>query len=158
MLTIPAERDELVNEVLDDVGYLMKDLRCAMTDRFANHGASMTQLNVLWQLEQQGPISMSRIADLLDVSMPNATGLIDRMVERGLVERVGDPDDRRVVLVRPSAAGLAALDANVGVKRDRMRTICEHLNDEQLAAVRGAIGDLRAAIAEEFPTQSKGRI
>jgi DNA-binding MarR family transcriptional regulator len=158
MLTIDKQREHLVGQVLDDVGALMKDLRCAMTERFANHGASMTQLNVLWQLEQQGPISMSRIADLLDVSMPNATGLIDRMVERGLVERVGDPDDRRVVLVRPSAAGLAALDANTGVKLDRMRTICEHLDDEQLAAVSSAIGDLRMAIAQEFPTQGKGRI
>lgn len=158
MLTISEQREQLVGQVLDDVGALMKDLRCAMTDRFVNHGASMTQLNVLWQLEQQGPISMSRIADLLDVSMPNATGLIDRMVERGLVERVGDPEDRRVVLVRPSAAGLAALDANMGVKRDRMRTICDHLNDDQLAAVSSAIGELRTAIAQEFPTQAKGRM
>ena len=65
MLTIDKQREQLVGQVLDDVGALMKDLRCAMTDRFANHGASMTQLNVLWQLDQQGPISMSRMSSSL---------------------------------------------------------------------------------------------
>jgi len=157
MRTTVAPRDELIGQVLLDVGSLMRDLRCAMSDRFANHGASMTQLHVLWQLEQQGPISMSRIADLLDVSMSNATGLVDRMVERGLVERVGDPEDRRVVLVRPSAAGLRALDLTEGIKLDRMRMVCGRLDDDQLARVEAAIGDLRAAIAQEFPTAVKGR-
>ena len=43
---------------------------------------------------------MSRLAEMLDVSLSNATGLIDRMEERGFVERIRVPEDRRVVLVR----------------------------------------------------------
>ena len=43
---------------------------------------------------------MSRLAEMLDVSLSNATGLIDRMEERGFVERIRVPDDRRVVLVQ----------------------------------------------------------
>jgi DNA-binding MarR family transcriptional regulator len=158
MRTTVVSRDELIGTLLDEVGSLMRDLRCAMADRFANHGVSTTQLNVLWQLERQGPISMGHIADLLDVSVSNATGLIDRMVERGLVERVGDPEDRRVVLVRPSSEGLAALDASEGLKLDRIRTICGRLSDEQLAQISGAIGDLRDAISLEFPMQGKGKV
>ena len=62
-------RDELIGSILADVGRSLRDLRCACRPGFANHGVSMTQLNVLWQLERQGPISMGQIADLLDVSL-----------------------------------------------------------------------------------------
>jgi DNA-binding MarR family transcriptional regulator len=158
MRTTVDSRDELVGQVLVDVGALIRDLRCAMGDRLAIHGVSMAQVHLLAQLDRQGALSMSRIADLVGVSMPNASGLVDRMVERGLVERVGDPEDRRVVLVRLLPAGVTALEAAEGMKLDRMRTICAHLDDGQLARISGAIGDLRGAIAEEFPMQGKGRV
>ena len=155
--TITQGREELTGEILVDVSGLLHDLRCASTDRFVKHGVSMTQVHVLRQLEQHGAMAMSRLADLLDVSVSNATGLIDRMVERGLVERVGVPDDRRVVLVRLAAGGLQALDQTEGIKLDQIRAICDRLDDAQLQRISEAIADLRGAIAAEFPSQGKGR-
>lgn len=139
------------------VGELVRDLRCASTDRFVKHGLSMTQVHILRQLEQQGPISMSHIAELLDVSVSNATGLVDRMVERGLVERVGDPDDRRVVLVRVATGGNQALEDAESIKLDRIRSICARLDDVQLLRITAALTDMRGAIAAEFPNLGKGR-
>lgn len=155
--TITRSRDELTGEILVDVSGLLHDLRCASTDHFVKHGVSMTQVHVLRQLEQHGQMPMSRLADLLDVSVSNATGLIDRMVERGLVERVGLPDDRRVVLVRLATGGLQALDQTEGIKLEQIRAICDRLDDTQLLRISTAIADLRGAIAAEFPPQAKGR-
>lgn len=157
MPTTVQSRDEVIGSVLVGLGEMFRDLRCAAAEPFVKHGASMTQVHVLRHLEQHGPMPMSRLADLLDVSVSNATGLIDRMVERGLVERVGDPEDRRVVLVRPSAAGLQALDDADGIKLERMRGICERLDDAQLQRISTAIAELRNAIAAEFPQLGKGR-
>ena len=53
---------------------------------------------------------MGRLAEIIDASMSSTTGIIDRMEEKGLVERVRVPDDRRIVLVRSTAAGLALID------------------------------------------------
>jgi DNA-binding MarR family transcriptional regulator len=143
-------RDALIGAILVDVSESLRELRCASTERFVKHGVSMTQIHVLRQLEQHGAMSMSRIAELLDVSLSNATGLIDRMVERGLVERVGVPNDRRVVLVRPAAGGQQALDETEGIKLDWIRTICDRLDDVQLRRISKSIADLRGTIAEEF--------
>ena len=41
---------------------------------------------------------MSRLAATLNVALPSATGIVDRLVERGLVVREEDPQDRRLVL------------------------------------------------------------
>ena len=47
----------------------------------------------------RGPHSVGQLAEVLGVSPPAATRLVDRLVEHGVVERRHDPADRRVVLV-----------------------------------------------------------
>jgi DNA-binding MarR family transcriptional regulator len=150
MRTIDQTRADLIGSILSDVGWSLREMRCASTEKFVKAGISMTQIHVLRQLEQHGTMSMSRIAELLDVSLSNATGIIDRMAERGLVERVRVPDDRRVVLVQPSELGIQALDETEGIKLDRIRAICDRLDDVQLRRITQAVGDLRVAVAAEF--------
>jgi len=65
----------------------------------------MAHLQTLWILQESGPMPMTHLADVLGVALPNATGIVDRMEQRGLVERVRDDADRRVVTVRPTQAG-----------------------------------------------------
>src|SRR5512137_1693578 len=54
--------------------------------------------------------SMTELARQLDLPAPLATRVADELVARDLVERVGDPDDRRRVVVRLTEQGLTALD------------------------------------------------
>jgi len=110
----------------------------------------MTHLHILWVIEHHGELPMSRLAELLDVSLSNATGLVDRMAERGLVERVRVPDDRRVVIVRASAEGVRIRDEIEALKQDRMRSILGRLRPDQLARVLVALGDLRGAVVDEI--------
>ena len=58
------------------------------------------------------------------ISKSGLTGVVDRMARAGLVERIADPDDRRVTLVTLTPSG-AELDAR-------------------------ARGDHRAVVAERF--------
>src|SRR3954453_11059139 len=143
---------ELVDQIAADLHEMIGSLRCAGTGRMVKAGISMTHLHILWVLEHHGDMAMSRLAELLDVSVSNATGLIDRMEERGLVERVRVPDDRRVVLVRASAEGARQRDEIEALKQDRMRSILGRLAPDQLTRILGAIGDLRGAIVEEIGT------
>ena len=140
----------LIDAVVEDLHGMIGSLRCAGTGRMVKAGISMTHLHILWVLEHHGDLSMSRLAELLDVSVSNATGLIDRMEERGLVERFRVPDDRRVVFVRASPEGARQRDEIEALKQDRMRSILERLKPEQLARIRGAIGDLRSAVIDEI--------
>ena len=140
----------LVDAVVDELHGMIGSLRCAGTARMVKAGISMTHLHILWVLEHHGELPMSRLAELLDVSLSNATGLIDRMEERGLVERHRVPDDRRVVIVRASEKGARQRDAIEALKQDRMRSILDRLTPDQLTRIHGAVGDLRAAVIEEI--------
>src|SRR4051812_36941044 len=147
----PAE-SELIDSVVGELHGIIGSLRCAGTGRMVKAGISMTHLHILWVLDHHGELPMSRLAELLDVSVSNATGLIDRMEERGLVERVRVADDRRVVIVRASAEGVRIRDEIEALKQDRMRSILGRLAPDQLTRILGAIGDLRGAIVEEIGT------
>ncbi len=135
---------------------MIAGFRCAGTGRLVKSGVSMTHMHVLWLLEHHGDMPMSRMAEFLDVSDSNATGIIDRMEERGLVERVRVPDDRRVVLLRIAAGGGRALDEMEAVKQDRLQSILGHLDARQLSRVAVAFDDIRAAVTAEFGSDLSG--
>lgn len=143
------DRRRQMTGIMDELNGSMRLLRCAATGRLVKQGVSMTHLHVLWLLEEHGELPMSRVAELLDVSLSNATGLADRMVERGLVERVRVPDDRRVVLIRLTAAGQAALEDIQIMRQDLTLTILERLDDGQLERLHASLHDLRTAIRAE---------
>jgi DNA-binding MarR family transcriptional regulator len=129
---------------------MIAGFRCAGTGRLVKAGVSMTHMHVMWLLQHHGDLPMSRMAELLDVSLSNATGIVNRMAERGLVERVRVPDDRRVVLVRIAATGLQALEQIEAIKQDRLQAILGHLDATQLERIALALDDIRAAVVDEF--------
>lgn len=72
-------------------------------------GISPSQFPVLKLLEEKGEATVSEVASHLGMSVAGATGLIDRLVKAGLVERRRDEGDRRLVFVALSAQGEAGL-------------------------------------------------
>jgi len=142
----PASNDDLVQEIIAGFRSAFVELRCMGSERLHRAGISMTHFHMLSMLDRHGDMTMSRIAELLDVSLSNATGLVDRIEERGLVERVRVADDRRVVQVRLTADGIRLLDEVELLKDHMMERILSRLDAGALAGVRRAMADLRRAV------------
>ena len=111
-------------------------------------GISMAQLHILYTLQRGGEMPMSRLAEVLHVSLSNATGLIDRIEERGFVERTGVPEDRRVVMIRVTDAGRRMLEEVDAISSDLLRSVFGRIGRSQLAAVGRAIAELRRGLEE----------
>jgi 5'-methylthioadenosine phosphorylase len=90
---------------------------------------------------------MTTLARTLDVSLPSMTGIADRMASHELVERVRDPDDRRVVRCRLTSAGRDRLAAVESMQRDRISCVLGHLSVRQLERLDISLGDLAGAFA-----------
>ena len=142
--------DDAIEAIVAGIHDMIVGFRCAGTGRLVKSGVSMTHMHVMWLLQHHGSLPMSRLAELLDVSDSNATGIIDRMEERGLVERVRVPDDRRVVQVRIAPGGIESLEETEAIKHDRLTAILGHLEPTQVARVATALDDIRAAVVAEF--------
>jgi len=135
----------LVEQILGELSPWIARRQRAVARNWCQRSVSMTHLHVLLLLQTEGTLSMSRLADLLDVSLPNATGIVGRMEERGLVQRAHDDHDRRIVQVQLSAAGQAVLDETDLMRREQLARILEELTPDQQRSCLRAVRDLRAA-------------
>lgn len=71
------------------------------------------QRQQVWVLKalQDGPRSMTSLAECAQTSHTSLTGIVDRLEERGLVERVRSAEDRRVVQVALTEVGKVETEA-----------------------------------------------
>ena len=106
---------------------------------------STPQLKALLLISEEEAIRMRELARKLGGSFSNATVLVDRLVERGLVERMMEPQDRRVVLVRATEDGRLLIEQLVTSWRTLTVPLLERLSAEDLETVRKALGILIGA-------------
>lgn len=147
-----ARRNANVEGVLAELTAWNPRERMGMFRKWLAGSLSIIHLHVLTILEASGPLSMGKVAEALDVSVASATGIVDRMEQRGLVERHAQPGDRRIVIVEPTAAGLAVFSDLDAQRRITITRILERLTDDELSSfLTGlrAMGAARAAIAAE---------
>ncbi len=71
----------------------------------SSEAISTGQYAVLAWLDKLGPLIPRELADYEQVQPPSMSRTINALVEAGLVERAGHPDDRRQVLVALTEAG-----------------------------------------------------
>ena len=138
--------DELIDGIIADFRATIGAMKCAMSERLVRLGISMTQLNIMYILQRNGVMTMSRVAEVLGASLSNATGLVDRMEERGFVERIGVPEDRRVVLVRMTEAGTRMLQESDALSDELMRDVLAHLHSDELPVIAHAVAEVRSAL------------
>jgi DNA-binding MarR family transcriptional regulator len=96
---------------------------------------TIPQIKTLTLLRHQGPQRMGSIATYLGSTLSSSTSIIDRLVDKGLVERVPDPDDRRVVICQLTPQGQEATEQFWRIGRTRVVELAERLDIEELEIV-----------------------
>lgn len=100
-------------EVFSRISRLSRHLDLARRQAFAAHGIESWEFDVLAALRRAGApyeLSPGRLLRETLVTSGTMTNRVDRLVARGFVDRLPDPNDRRGVLVRLTASGKAAVD------------------------------------------------
>ncbi|MEP7379266.1 MAG: MarR family transcriptional regulator [Chloroflexota bacterium] len=152
-LSNDLRRDVLMDEVLGELTNIrMKDWMGALK-RWQEGALSMVHLNVLMLLRSNGALPMSHLADLLDVSVASATGIIDRMEKRGVVERKHSDADRRVVEIHLTKRGNAVFVVMEAERRKRLKKLVALMGDPELSALLIGLRALRAARESLGPIQ-----
>jgi DNA-binding MarR family transcriptional regulator len=91
--------------LLDRVLELVVVLNDDMTQANEALGLTPSRTHLLWEVGQRGPVPQRVLAQALKVTPRAVTGLVDALVEAGLVTREPHPRDRRATLVTLTAQG-----------------------------------------------------
>ena len=128
-----AEHPEIRAALYALVGRFLADY-----ERAANaHGLTLTQARVLGFAACE-PLSQRALAERFGCDPSNISVIVDRLVERALVERRPDPSDGRVKLVMATASG-RDLAVRCCEEREWLGPALDRLEDEQRETVREAL-------------------
>ena len=96
-----------IDRIVETGIWLQAESRRLAKEQCAKHGITATQLNALKLLQSVGDLSLSDLSKKMSATNSAITGLVDRMVEAGLVAREQSAEDRRVWKIRLTAEGKA---------------------------------------------------
>jgi len=127
-----AARRRLIDDLLDELtshnpAQMLRSMR-----RWPSGPVSLVHINVLSVLDLDGPLPMRSLAEALDVSQASATGIVDRMEQRGLIERRRDDEDRRVIRVALRDDGRRLIEGVAAERRERLHILLNELTDDEL--------------------------
>ena len=106
------------------------------------HGFSVSEWRVMATLAGGEPVSIGRLARTAVMKQPTVTRLLDRMTTQGHVERLPHDSDRRVTLVRITAAGERAVRELTRLAREHERRVLEPFGLGSAEALKHALRDL----------------
>lgn len=110
---LPAPDDPYLRTVLE-VDLALLDLVGRLAAHWTSHasanGLTGAQIKVLLALRADDAVPMREVAARLDYDASNLTTLVERLRDRGLLDRLDDPADRRRKTLRLTPAGLTARD------------------------------------------------
>lgn len=104
-----------------------------MTARIRAIGLSIPQFDLLSTLTEQEGISQSELAERLYVTKGNVSGLVDRLVQAGLVERRAIAGDRRSYAMHLTAEGRRLAETGLAIQRDFVANTLGRLEEQDLA-------------------------
>ena len=87
-------------------------------------GLSMPQIRTLFHLSHDGKCGVSEIGELLGVTNPAASQMIDRLVIDGYIERSEDPADRRAKRLKLTGKGRAIVTESIEIRSRWMENRC----------------------------------
>ena len=152
-----SPREPLEEEILERFHALMRHVAESHAPEFLGTDVTMSQAKALYLLSVRPGATMSAIAAELGVGASAVSGLVDRLVAQGYVERREDPADRRQQLVTITDAGTATLDSMREMRAQVTLRLLKGLDDHELEAFRTSLIALDREVQrldEDDPTLS----
>jgi DNA-binding MarR family transcriptional regulator len=113
------------------------------------HAAELTlaQVRVLRRLAKE-PRSLGQLGADLMLAPPSMTRLVDRLEERGLIERRRDDEDRRKVVATLTKEGTQLVSAIPLLEGTPIRTAVDRMTVAERERIAAAIRDFNAAVRQ----------
>ncbi len=145
------ERERLIGEIVELHRDTARVIHRGMSLDWLEADLTMPQFKTLCVIYNKGRVSMGELAEALGTGVSTVTGIVDRLVDHGLVSREEAPYDRRVVVGRLTSKGLNVVERLYLAAQDRQISLLSQLSLDELRLVARAFSLLRDTAARAFP-------
>ncbi|MFQ5880815.1 MAG: MarR family winged helix-turn-helix transcriptional regulator [Dehalococcoidia bacterium] len=147
-------KQQLVGHLVDVLDRMYLQMRLGSIDDWPQAELTMPQLRTLMLLYIEAPLRMTELASALHVGLPSATSMVDRLVEKRLVERAPDLEDRRVVTCHLTEMGRQEAEKLWRLRRASINQIMQALSAEELETLLKALRILVRAVEGRIKARS----
>jgi DNA-binding MarR family transcriptional regulator len=109
---------------------------------------SSQEYPVLGMLTHHDALTMSGIQERMCMSKSNTTSLVDKLIESGRVERLFDPDDRRVIKIAITAKGRAFMQDHKKIMREVVKGNISQLSSKDLDTLCISLENMKNVISK----------
>ncbi|MCW3473539.1 MarR family winged helix-turn-helix transcriptional regulator [Limobrevibacterium gyesilva] len=109
---------------------------------------------ILFWLERQPGLSQKELAEILEVEPITVARLIDRLEDRGMVERRDDPHDRRIWRLHLCPPALPVLEDLKGERADMLRIVSAGLDPAILQTIKQGLAHMKASLVADLRSRS----
>jgi DNA-binding MarR family transcriptional regulator len=138
-----------INGFVDEVDRLMRrldrNIECCDRALVTCCGLTAAQASSLLTLRDHGPLTMNEFAAEMKLHATTMTRMVDALVDKGLVERQNDRQDRRIVCVALTSEGRETAGLVQDTKRDMLGDAFAGLSPAEQSTILQALGRLTAA-------------
>jgi DNA-binding MarR family transcriptional regulator len=117
-------------------------------------GLTARHVGILTLITEREPMTQTALGSELEVDRTTMVELLDRLEERGLVERRRHPADRRAFVIHPTKAGLAAKENAIRILDQQQATFLEPLSPRD----RSVLADLLNRLYTHTRRPDSGRM
>lgn len=107
-----------------------------------NCGLTLPQIMLLRSIRAQGDVTVRKLARDISLSQPTVTTILDRLEERGLVERIRSTHDRRIVNARLTELGRQMLEKSPPLLDETFMRRFSALSEDEQQALKSALGKI----------------
>jgi MarR family transcriptional regulator, organic hydroperoxide resistance regulator len=106
---VTGDREEIIKRIIQVQKLMGRYLHSDAPDAWLTLHLTIAQLKSLMLINFKGSTNFKMLAEALNVSPPNVTGIVDRLVVQELVSREDNPDNRRMQILQVTDKGRALI-------------------------------------------------
>ena len=153
-----SAREAVIERLVATFEAMMHSVASAHAPEFLEVGMTMSQAKVLYLVQAASGLRMSDLSARLGVSLSTVSGVVDRLVDQGLLNRRDDPADRRHVVLWMTDAGTTQLQLFRELNEGQIRALLSRIDAADLVVIEQALDVLAAAAARRAVAQTASRI
>jgi DNA-binding MarR family transcriptional regulator len=146
-------KSELIQEIMRLEMQIQHTLRDDAPHALLALNLTISQLKTLFLIDLQGEMNFKNLAAALGVSPPNVTGIVDRLVEHGLVSREYNQQNRREAKLKLTSRGDEIIDGLRERLSSQQTGLLERLEVKDLTALAQGLSALSRAAEQEKSEQ-----
>lgn len=148
------KRDTIESRLSDSTGYLVRQTHQAFIRllelRLSDQDISISMWFFLRLLRTEDGRSQKELSQLLGLAQPTTVNMMDNLEKRGLIRRIRNAEDRRVVNIFLTRSGRKLANELVQIAESVNSAALATLNTKQTSDLRSLLNEVKASLESEI--------